>query len=199
MLLSWVIVTVPWLTNAAWHISRPLAVLHASTNSVPKPKHMALDTLVHGFTAISVILKNNCSIYGVLEDATPNLFQQQKERKNQLRNPFTFDTVYIKCFIKCSSYLLDTYHNTLVVCCSIFDSVDIDVYSTLSVHSRYYRCRWLPRILSFYWSLLWLHWREVSALDTSQLREKVMMELDTLVNILTCINYICVRMEKGQI
>lgn len=118
---------------------------------------MALDTLVHGFTAISVILKNNCSIYGVLEDTTPNLFQQQREEKNLLWNGYIFDTVYIKCVIKWSSYLLDTYHNILVVCCSIFDSVDIDVYSTLSVHSQYYRCRWLPKILSFHWSLLWLH------------------------------------------
>lgn len=132
---------------------------------------------------------------------TPHLisFDNKERKKNLLWNGYIFDTVYIKCVIKCSSYLLDTYHNMLVVCCSIFDSVDIDVYSTLSVHSRYYRCRWLPRILSFHWSLLWLHWREVSASGTSQLREKVMMELDTLVNILTCINYICVRMEKGQI
>ena len=56
-----------------------------------------------------------------------------------------------------SSTYIDTYQNILVVCCSIFDSVDIDVYLTLSVHSRYYRCRWLPRILSFHWSLLWFH------------------------------------------
>ena len=86
--------TVPWLTNAAWHVSRPLAVLHASTNSVPKPKHMALVTLVHGFTAISVIPKDNCSIYGVLEGTTPNLFRQQREQKKLLQNGYTFDTVY---------------------------------------------------------------------------------------------------------
>lgn len=51
-----------WLTNAAWHISRPPAILHAGTNSVPKSKHMALITLINGFTSISVILKDNCPI-----------------------------------------------------------------------------------------------------------------------------------------
>jgi len=70
---------VVWLTNAAWCISRPLAVFHAGTNTVPKTEHIAFVTFIGSFTAICTFLEGHSAIVGAVECTANNLFQQKEK------------------------------------------------------------------------------------------------------------------------